>query len=350
MKEKSLGVVEAFFGPTWSWEDRGIFCQTLAAQGGDFYIYAPKRDSYLRRDWSEKHPAETWRLLKKLSELCRQLNIEFGVGLTPFEVHSHWDEKTRGQLREKILQLQELGGETLGLFFDDMKGAPDLAAKQAEMVEFARSLTRQKIIFCPTYYTTDPILDKVFGERPKNYLEELGQNLHPDVDIFWTGSKVIPMAISGGELKEVATILKRAPVIWDNFFANDGPKQCQFLKLKALSGRGPEAFSQAKAWAMNLTNQASLSEILFAASELVLKSGEDPEAAFQAALKNLAGPEMADLIKTYQTWFNEQGLDRTEEKIKDELRKKLDPKNRFAKEILAWLDRQYIVGPECLTE
>ncbi|MFY4729277.1 beta-N-acetylglucosaminidase domain-containing protein, partial [Nitrospira sp. BLG_2] len=122
-----IGIVEGFFGPEWSWTSRHQFCESLRSYGGSFYIYAPKRDSYLRKQWEQDHPADIWSELKSLSLKCYLANVAFGIGLSPFEIHSQWNERTRGLLREKVKKFEELNITYLGLFFDDMKGAPDLA-------------------------------------------------------------------------------------------------------------------------------------------------------------------------------------------------------------------------------
>ena len=85
-----------------------------------------------------------------------------------------------------------MGCEWLAILFDDMRGSlPDLAQRQAEIVDFAAERTRaSKIIVCPSYYTDDPILDRVFGQRPANYIKELGATLDPAIDLMWTGEEV----------------------------------------------------------------------------------------------------------------------------------------------------------------
>jgi hypothetical protein len=53
------------------------------------------------------------------------------------------------------------------------------------------------------------------------YLKTIGAKLAPDIDIMWTGDKVIPKEITVSSLEGITQILKRAPVIWDNEHAND---------------------------------------------------------------------------------------------------------------------------------
>lgn len=339
-----IGVIEGFFGPEWSWSARHHFCENLKSYGGSFYIYAPKRDSYLRKNWTQPHPESLWKELQTLSAKCVQSQIAFGVGLSPFEIHDHWNETTKNQLKNKINHLSELNFQYLGLFFDDMKGSADLAAKQIEIVDYVQSLTDQKILFCPTYYSFDPILDKVFGQRAENYLEQIG-TLSKNVEIFWTGNKVIPQSITSQDLEEVSQILKRKPVIWENYFANDGPKQCKFLKLKPFEGRSEAVLKSSAGWAFNLMNQPGLSELLFASSVQVLK-GADPRSAFE---KEISRMDNADFVKSHLSSFLEKGLDGIDEKEKTDLQKSISH-HGVSSEIQDWLQGKYIVGPECLTD
>lgn len=344
------GVIEGFFGPEWSWAHRQILCEAIKKSEGNFYIYAPKRDPYLRKSWQHDHPKEMLRDLKKLSAKCHEQKLEFGIGLSPFEIHLLWDKKTKQILKEKILKLEELDLDYLGLFFDDMRGSIDLADKQAEIVEFTRGITHRALLFCPTYYSNDPILDKVFGQRTPDYLEKIGKNISGDVQILWTGNKVIPAEITAEELRITKDILKRKPFIWENYFANDGPKQCKFLKLKPFEGRDRQVFEAASGWAFNLMNQPGLSEILFESAVQVLTKGEPPEKSFKTTLEKKGGLGFAEIILEFGGALREMGLDKMEPAMIEELRRRLSRSNRFAIEILDWLDGKYIVGPECLTD
>lgn len=339
-----IGLIEGFFGPEWSWESRHHFCENLRSYGGEFYIYAPKRDPFLRKSWTQRHPTEMWNELKDLSAKCQQKNIAFGLGLSPFEIHSNWNVQTKNLLREKIRSFDELNVKYLGLFFDDMKGSPDLADIQVEIVEYVKSITYKKILFCPTYYSHDPILDKVFGERSPDYLEKISQ-LPKDIEIFWTGNKVIPKVISAAELEEVTVLLKRKPLIWDNYFANDGPKQCKFLKMKPFEGRDGAALQSSAGWAFNLMNQPRLSELLFASSVRTLK-GQNAVDSFQ---QEIAKAVDSEILTNYRANFVEVGLDGIDVQLKAIITESLKSKGH-SQEIRDWLNGKYTVGDECLTD
>ena len=131
-------------------------------------------------------------------------------------------------------------------------------------MNFIRENTKiQTVSFCPTYYSFDPILDKVFGERPENYLEDLAELLDQSIDIMWTGPKVISSELTVEHLKEVSSILKRKPLIWDNYPVNDGPKNCKFIFLDAFKNRSSDIKDHISGYMSNPMNQAQLSKILF---------------------------------------------------------------------------------------
>ena len=350
MKNANIGVIEGFFGPEWSWQSRTEICSRLKVMGAEFYIYAPKRDPFLRKDWTTSHPQDNWLKLSALREHCRKNQVKFGVGLSPFEVHEHWNETSKNQLKEKIKKLSDLDLDYLGLFFDDMLGAPGLAEKQAEMVALVESVSSHQIIFCPTYYTPDPILDKVFGERPTGYLEYLGNNLSSNIEILWTGPKVISPEIDSQGLIEVAKILKRKPFIWDNYFANDGPKQCHFLKLKPLLGRDQKALSESAGWAFNLMNQPFLSETMLQMSIQTLQNLEDSKKSFWESLEIIVGIEMKSFVEKNYDDLTKVGWSNLSEQKREALKKQLPSNHSNAKDIQDWLDGQYLVGPECLTD
>jgi protein O-GlcNAcase/histone acetyltransferase len=53
------------------------------------------------------------------------------------------------------------------------------------------------------------------------YLATVGHELAADIDVFWTGPEIISREITVAHVREVAHILRRKPLIWDNLHAND---------------------------------------------------------------------------------------------------------------------------------
>lgn len=59
-----------------------------------------------------------------------------------------------------------------------------------------------------------------------------------DIDILWTGPKVISKNLTVESIQEVTEVMRRPPVIWDNLHANDYDQKRVFLGPYA--GRSPE--------------------------------------------------------------------------------------------------------------
>jgi hyaluronoglucosaminidase len=343
-----IGVVEGFFGPAWPKADRLSYAPFIAQTGGGFYIYAPKQDPHLRKKWREAWSEEYLASLRSKAEHFKSHGVTFGVGLSPFGLGKTLSDVDRGLLHTKLRQLQDAGVELLGLFFDDMPSDEDLAATQIRCVEEVRKHFLGELVFCPSYYTYDPILDKVFGQRPAHYLEDIAKGVPLDVELAWTGPKVISPTIDVAHMREVRTLLKRAPYIWENIFANDGPKNCKFLKLKPFSGREEGVAKLASAFAFNMMNQPQLSKILFLASRLVIEQGLSADEGFERALDQHCSPAFAIFLRGYREVFLEKGLEHLEvSRYLPSLGLCSDP---GAREIEAWLRGEYVVGAECLTD
>jgi hyaluronoglucosaminidase len=346
-----LGVVEGFFGPPWPAAARSGLARFLPAHGYDFYVYAPKADPYLRKRWMDPWPAEQVRKLRALAASFQAEGVRFGAGLSPFGLQDGLTPGALDQLRSRLDTLAEAGTRMLGLFFDDMPGKPGIAEIQLRVVEAARPYFPGAIVFCPTYYTDDPILAKVFGPMPEGYWSELKRALPADVHLAWTGPKVISEEIPDAHLEEVGERFGRKPFIWDNLFANDGPRNSKFLKLKPLRGRSARARSLSQGWAFNPMNQAELSKLVLAASSAVLRQGAEPQAALAQAAERLGSPALADWITRNAAAVCSEGLDKLEPTRRERFLTELGGiGGAAAREIAGWLRGEYAVGPECLTD
>src|SRR5258708_24719791 len=187
-----LGLIEGYYGKPWSWQDREATIAFLKPHGYGYYIYAPKADPHLRKLWRERHPQETAEALRKLASRCRQLDVRFGAGISRFELYRDFSAEAKTKFAGKLAQFDDWGVEYLAILFDDMRGdLPDLAQTQVEIMHWVAARTKaSKLIVCPSYYSDDPVLDRFFGRRPSNYLEDFGRLLDPSIEIFWTGEEV----------------------------------------------------------------------------------------------------------------------------------------------------------------
>ncbi len=168
-----------------------------------------------------------------------------------------------------------------------MKGdIPNLAERQADVFHrIADVSTARRFILCPTYYTTDTILERLFGTMPIGYWEDLGRRIGPDVDLFWTGPKVCSDEYPEPHLKDVADQLGRKPFIWDNYPVNDSERMSRYLHLRPFENRPSRLAEWAGGHAVNPMNQPWLSQIplITLASSYHAGPQYDPGAALVAA-------------------------------------------------------------------
>ncbi len=338
----SLGVIEGYYGRPWSWEERTDAAAFLAGHGYTFFIYAPKADPWLRRRWREPYPVAPTTALRTFSAHCAGLGVEFGVGLSPFELYRDFSAEAKAALADKLAQLDDIGVTRLAILFDDMRGdVPRLAASQAEILQWIGARTRaRKLIVCPTYYSDDPALDRFFGARPRDYLEDLGHALDPEIEVFWTGPEVCSLDLRPGHLEQVAARLRRKPLLWDNYPVNDGPRMSPFLHLRSFTGRSAANAAHLAAHAINPALQPVLSRIPAVTLPEMYALGDnyDYRSAFAHAAERVLGAELAGVIERRLPALQDLGLDRLGEEAMG-LRARIAAFDHpAAREILAWLD------------
>ena len=345
-----LGVIEGFYGKPWSWEEREQTVRFLSPHGFRFYIYAPKADPYLRRKWQEDHPPEIARSMVALSAACKSSGVRFGAGISPFEAYNDFNATARSAFARKLAFLDDVGATDLAILFDDMRGdVPDLAKLQVDMVHWALERTKAtRVIVCPSYYSDDPVLDRVFGARPKGYLEDLGAHLDPKVEIFWTGEEVISRQFSEGHLRRVGEQLRRKPLLWDNYPVNDGHRMSQYLHLRGFTGRPSSIAGSISAHAIN----PALQPMLFRIPALTLaesyRLGDDYAYgdAFRKAAVTVLGEELGGLVREDLLTLQDVGLDRLEAKAATLRERYAGVEHPAAREIIAWLDGAYRITDE----
>jgi hyaluronoglucosaminidase len=345
-----LGIIEGFYGRPWTWEERGETAAFLATHGYRFYLYAPKADPYLRRRWHDPHPEEAARGLAGLARRCRDAGVRFGVGLSPYEAYVDFDAAARDALGRKLRFFDELGVRDLAILFDDMRGdTPGLADRQVEIVRWAAERTgADRVLVCPTYYSDDPVLDRVFGARPPGYLERLGSALDPAVEIMWTGEEVVSRQWSPGHLRRIAEQLGRRPFLWDNYPVNDGQRMSQYLHLRGFTGRPASTAGLVSAHGINPALQPVLTRIPALTLADSYRRGEDYcyGESFRRAAAEVLGPELGDRLREDLLTLQDVGLDRLGER-EAALRERWEGVDHpGAREIAAWLDGAYRITDE----
>jgi hyaluronoglucosaminidase len=342
-----LGLIEGFFGRPWSWEERSESIRFLRPHGYRFYLYAPKADAYLRRHWQDLHPDEEMERLAAFAAECRSLGMRFGIGLSPFELHLHPEEGWQEMLARKLAHIDQLQPDDLAILFDDMRGdIPELAQRQATIVDFASKRTRAtRLICCPTYYSDDPILDVVFGHRPPDYLHELGRLLDPAIEIMWTGPEVCSFELTTGHLAKIIEAIGRRPFLWDTYPVNDGQRMSRHLHIRGFTGRQASIWRNIAAHGINPASQPVLSRIpaLTLVDSYKFADGYDYGVSLKKAVRQVLGPELGEQVRQDLVVLQDRGLDRMDRR-RTKLRETYQAFDHpGAAEILAWLEGHWTV-------
>jgi hypothetical protein len=347
------GVIEGFFGKPWSWSARLSGAKFLGDHGYQFYIYAPKAEVFLRRQWREPMPAELMERLSELRGRCRHNGIRFGIGLTPFEIYLDYDTEARASLRSKVRQIDEIGVDTLCILFDDMRGDIDrISELQANVIsDICGWSSAESFIVCPTYYSYDSRLIREFGAPPTDYLRDLGRMVDPRIDFFWTGEKVISEIYSPQHLEEVAAYMSRKPFIWDNRISNDSRLRTNYLFLDPSVGGWNLPADGMGGFAVNPMNQPHLSRIALCAYRHVFMYGPQQQDIMPAILRSLCGQSLAEQLGADIDLFRDVGLSALDGTTRRRLvnRYEADESNPYARDIAAWLRGEYVFDPQCVT-
>ena len=365
-----LGIIEGFYGASWSWTARHDYPQFMADVGLNAYIYAPKSDSKLRSNWSDPWTDAEISALQQCARDFKQRGMAFGIGISPIGLcdAAQGDKGTKAmqnalaQLDHKLDQIASISTDLLCILFDDVPSSGNqMASMQLALCERIRAKAKaKKIMVCPSYYTTDPVLEKLFGPMPADYWRALGSGLDSDVDFFWTGEQVCSKSYSEENLQLIAEQLQRPPVLWDNYPVNDGAKLSRHLHLKAFACQ-PFLTELTAGHFANPMNQAYLSQLPLATLAFQYaqiskgdisqeNAHENVNVYWQTVAKQQMGNALAaDLFADIEQ-FQTQGLDKISINDKALLIKKYSHySSPYAEEVVAWLKEQYRFDPACLT-
>ncbi|CAH0721034.1 unnamed protein product, partial [Brenthis ino] len=244
-KDFICGVVEGFYGRPWTTEQRKDLFQKLKKWGLDMYVYAPKDDYKHRAYWRELYTVEEAEHLTSLISEAKSHGITFCYALSPGLDITYSSQKEITTLKRKLEQVSQFGCTCFALLFDDIEPEMSEADKQI-FQSFAHaqvSITNEihqhlgcpRFLLCPTQYCSTRAVPTV---NSSEYLNTLGTKLSQEIDIMWTGPKVISKTLTTECIEEITQVLRRPPVIWDNLHANDYDQKRIFLG--PYCGRSPE--------------------------------------------------------------------------------------------------------------
>lgn len=212
------GTVEGFYGQPWSHADRIEQIRFYGKIKLNTYIYGPKDDPYHSSpNWREPYPAEEAQHIKELTKEAAHNKVNFVWAIHPGK-DIQWNKTDSLNILDKFQRMYDLGVRSFAVFFDDISGEGARPEKQAGLLNYihdefiSKKSDVQPLIMCPTEYNR--------SWARTNYLDILGAQLNPEIQIMWTGDRVVADITKEG-VEWVNKRIRRPAYIWWNFPVSD---------------------------------------------------------------------------------------------------------------------------------
>lgn len=300
------GVLEGFYGPTWSFDERLEMVRFIWRSRMNVFVWSPKGDFTSRILWRFDYDAA---LLRELSELVaegRRLSVDVCLMLSPGNGILYGDPDERRIVLAKLRTLAATGATCLALAFDDISrdlrmedatrySGAGLGAAQADLINEVygtlwKDNARLDLGMVPTDYWT-----KALEEHPE-YAGAV-RSLPPKVFIGWTGQEVVSPVVTRADVDKAGAIWGRPVFMGDNYPVVDAGRANGRLQLGPVIAREPGAVRAVSGWVANAMPLPLASEIpLWTIADLAWNpEGYDPAASWQKTLARVAGAERAAL-------------------------------------------------------
>ena len=288
------GVIEGFYGNPWTHEQRMEMVGFLAGHGMNTFVYGPKDDPLVRRQWRDAYDGEALARLAELVDRCARRGITFVYCVSPGLSIRYSSATDLDALVAKLTSVGALGVVAFGLLLDDIppelqhaedrEAFADLAAAHVSVVGrlFDRLPAGTGLIVCPAVY---------WGRGDEPYVAGLGGAIDPRIDLFWSGRAICSATLDLADAATFARAAGRPPTYWDNYPVNDVAMTFE-LHIGPYRGRDPRLAEAARGVIANPMELFEASRIPLAtiADYLASPGGYDPEASWAAAIRDVAGP------------------------------------------------------------
>ncbi|PZQ62818.1 MAG: beta-N-acetylglucosaminidase [Sphingomonas taxi] len=298
------GTIEGFYGAPWSMADRTRHLDFLATVKANTYVYSPKDDPYARDRWRESYPAATLTGLGTLVAAARRNHIDFVYAISPGPTVCFSDPADAQVLLRKFDALRGIGVHRFYVALDDIEYAkwncerdkatfgasgPEAAGRaQAQLLNVvqgalaAHDPAARPLIMVPTEY---------YDAKESPYKAALRANLDPRVVVQWTGTDVVPPAISVPDAKAATKAFGRKTLLWDNYPVNDFASSAGRLLLAPYARREAGLSGELTGILSNPMNQEAPSRVAVTGVAAFgwNDSGYDADRTWHFAARELAG-------------------------------------------------------------
>ena len=287
------GVIEGFYGRPWTHAQRLDLIGFLGARGMNRFVYGPKDDPLMRRDWRTPYDGDGLGRLTELLAACRTNGMRLMYCISPGLDICYSDEADMAALRDKLAGVVALGIDSFGLLLDDIPrhlqhaqdraAFGDLAAAHAHVGNrlFADLGPGIRLTVCPTVY---------WGTGNEPYLVRLGEGLDARIGLFWTGRAICSATLDLADAATFARSTNRPATYWDNYPVNDVAMSYE-LHIGPYRGRDPHLWRAAEGIVANGMESFESSKIPLATVADYLRAPQayDPETSWRQAIRDVVG-------------------------------------------------------------
>ncbi|MCY7419102.1 MAG: protein O-GlcNAcase [Chloroflexi bacterium] len=292
------GVIEGYYGRPWTHEQRLRLIDFVGGRGMNTFVYTPKDDPLVRREWRTAYDGDALAHLRELLDRCRANGMGLTYCASPGLDIRHSDEADLTALVAKLQSVAALGVDSFGLLLDDIPRVlhhaedraafSDLATAQVHVIDrvFRALGPTVTLTVCPTIYR---------GTGTEPYLAQLGGALDPRVGLYWTGRSICSETLDLADAATFARTTNRLPTYWDNYPVNDVAMGYE-LHIGPYQGRDPHLSRASVGIVANGMELFESSLIPFATIADYLRAPEsyDPETSWQQAIRDVVGDADAD--------------------------------------------------------
>lgn len=246
------GIVEGFYGRQWTYAEQQAQIDFAASVKFNSYVYAPKDDPFHRDRWREPYPEDRLAQISELAERAAAAHVRFTYSLAPGLSMCYSKPADRDAIQSKLAQLHGAGIRSFALLLDDIDyakwncqedqeayGPPSLANAARAQNDLLNDTAQTVRTELPGTGPLVTVLTEYGDVTPTPYKKVFHDNLDKSVVVMWTGTAVVPKAITKDESKRAEQLWGRKTLIWDNYPVADYPDAKGRLLLGSYSGREP---------------------------------------------------------------------------------------------------------------
>lgn len=308
------GVIEGFYGQPWSDQARKELFAFMGEHRMNTYIYSPKDDNYLRKNWRDLYPDDALATIKSLVDEANRNHVSFVYTLSPGNDITYSSQADYEATVAKFNQLRSIGVTQFYIALDDIP----LSVTPADQAKFPAHATPNysynqwsTLADAQSYYLNRVEREYIQANQlpdlwlvPTNYngsardpfKEAQGQSLDSNIRMQWTGEGVFSGTLSADSItKAKETYNTEHMFIWDNFPVNDSNQDR--LYLNPVSGRADNLYQVTDGFTANPMIEPYASWIgIGSFADYMWNAGQyDPQQSMNNVLKEIAGTDPAKL-------------------------------------------------------